>query len=199
MTFKNLLAIFLIAHLSSATAGTITFSEPKVSFSVPSDFIAKKNKNNRACYKLFHKQNGKKTFAADVCLYPNSNNESKIRETGFASYSTFPEDSIGFANPPSGFVYSSPMSIYPAELINTMNTNGYIAKNVDCDVENEQPMYKATGTCDVAFMLLENNIGIYVNFIIKNNVRNFPIGTHNNFMFILNSIKHQIIPSPARH
>jgi hypothetical protein len=67
----------------------------------------------------------------------------------------------------------------------------FAAEDVDCDVENAQPIYRPTGICDVAFVRLKGGGGLYVNFTIQNSVKRLDIATHQDFRSLLKSVRNE--------
>lgn len=63
---------------------------------------------------------------------------------------------------------NTPMSSYEMPPIKVGNRNLYRA-DVDCDEANG-PIYRATSTCNVAFMPLEGGRFLYSNFVLENHI-----------------------------
>lgn len=166
------------------------FSGQDLCFSYPAPYSVsgKPRKTSGECYELSTNRDRDKTLISEVCKFSNANLEL-MDSYGFQEYKNMPDFSEEHEGYQGKFIYASALSTYPVKELRTDYGVVFTAEEVDCDVQNDQPIYRPTGICDVAFVRLKKGGGLYVNFVIKNNVKRLDIATHEDFRALLKSIR----------
>jgi len=108
------------------------------------------------------------TLKSSVGYLCATSSEEFLADAGiFSALNDEPKDATTSRS--QNFTVGTPMSEY-AMTPRTMNGHTLYTASVDCDVENTE-IYRASGTCQVALMPLENGRFLYSNFIVKNHVK----------------------------
>ena len=192
MKIIYLISLVLPLTCLASDGETKFFSDKKLSFSYPPHYsVARKSGTaSEECYELSTGLRDEKTLVAEVCKFAEVN-PTLMDLYGFQKHQDMPDFDSKYEGYQGAFIYASPLSTYPVK--ESKNDYGIVfaAEDVDCDVENTQPIYRPTGICDVAFVRLNGGGGLYVNFTIQNSVERLDIATHEDFRSLLKSIRNK--------
>ena len=191
MTTSKYIYLIMLVQLSlTGMAGTLTTNDKRLKILYSDKYVITQSNRSDECYEL-HEVNKRNNYSpGQICVIASLDNE-KAMNFGFLEYSDLPLNEKKFRNYTSKFAYATPLLLYPATAKSTRVGIAYVSKSVDCDVSDSQPIYRATGTCDVALVSLKGGGAIYVNFIIRDDVQKKAISGHADFDLLINRLSYR--------
>lgn len=191
MTTSKYLYLILLLQLSfSGIAGTLTTNDKSLKLLYPDKYVITQINRSDECYEL-HEVNKRNDYSPGQLCVITLLDKEKAMNLGFLEYSDLPLSEQKFRNYTLKFAYATPLFLYPVTAKSTRVGIAYVSKNVDCDVSDSQPIYRATGTCDVALVSLKGGGAIYISFVIRDDVQKKPISGHADFDLLINSLSYR--------
>ncbi|MEJ8823151.1 hypothetical protein WKW80_14080 [Variovorax humicola] len=151
-----------------------SISARKKSFEAPSLFAS------ADCVEL---RNLRKKPIGLACIFKNlDSNSDVLNELGF-----FSSAEIAHPQESSALYYAATsLAVYPMKIWREIGKPGYFSEN-DCDIYKNQ-IYRATGTCLSAFAFLSERDLLYIDIVLRDNVKNKDIISRNEKIKILSGI-----------
>ena len=177
MILRQLVHIILLCAAACATAGssksTVRFTELDIALELPPTITFRSQdassggniKSGMQCVRLLFRTT--KRYAGEICA---SKDQDLLRDKGVVPYESIPSYARTIEKPESGWVATSPMSLYP--LLNFADSAfKTLAAVTDCD-DSDGPIYRATASCHVAVSGLNSGTVLYSSFLLRDPAKN---------------------------